>query len=144
MSCRVHPVLTLVLLIINCCRAWDYWCRWFLHLRWRVAWGSQSAAWDSRNGWDRCLCYGLLVLLLLAVSNSLYWIPLRDVLLGQWPLCVIIWIFTRIQVVMLLSCLELMLWSHCSNPWPCMMRVWYKVHGWGQGFRFGVVQLGYG
>ena len=42
---------------------------------------------------------GLLVLLVLAVSNSLFCLPLRDVMLGQWPLFVIIWIFTRIRVV---------------------------------------------
>ena len=52
--------------------------------------------------------YGLLVLLLLAMSNGLYWFPLRDVMLGQRPLFVIIWIFTRIRVVInLFSCLEL-------------------------------------
>ena len=95
------PYSPLFCWLLNCCRAWHYRCRWLLHWHRGVAWGSHSAVWDSRISWYRWLSYGLLVLLLLAVSNSLCCFPLRDVLMGQWPLCVIFWIFTRIRVVLI-------------------------------------------
>jgi hypothetical protein len=62
-------------------------------------------------------------------------------MLGQWPLCGLLWIFTRIRVVIFafVSRVVVVL-SAVPTPSPCIMRVWYEVHGWRVGSRFIIVQ----
>jgi hypothetical protein len=48
----------------------------------RVAWGSQTAAWGCGMG-CRYYASGLLGHVILAMSNSITFLPLSDVMLGQ-------------------------------------------------------------
>jgi hypothetical protein len=66
----------------------------------------------------------------LAMYNSIICFPLFDVLLGLWPLLVITAISTLVRVWLYSCVVESLLCYQLFQPFPCMMRVWYKVHGW--------------
>ena len=122
MSCEYNPVLSLVLLIINYCRdrAYRYGGR-FLRGRWRVAWGSHSAAWD-RNSWLRRLfwtlspfgscCVEQLILLSAACCNvGSVTSDCNNLDLYSDTSC----------LIKLLSCLEFVLWLPVV---PTLSRAW--------------------